>query len=265
MDKYLNREIKEVVEEHPLVGEILNEYDISCATCSVGTCMLQEVVKVHFLPPEIEEPLMQRIELAILTGRDGIVASGKNHTGSAELAGTKNITYAEPILLLVNEHKLIKRLLAAIPAIEITILQSGLDQQMILDCIDFIRNYADRFHHAKEEDIMFKYVDQEQDIIKAMLQEHENGRCFAKSTLKALSDQDTEKVIRNLQSYKELLEEHIRKEDELLYPWIERQMSIAQLDEMHKSFANIEAQIGINTAEKYEKLIETIESRINNN
>ena len=28
--------------------------------------------------------------------------------------------------------------------------------QFYLDGVDFIRNYADRFHHAKEEDVLFE-------------------------------------------------------------------------------------------------------------
>ena len=30
--------------------------------------------------------------------------------------------------------------------------------------IDFVRGYADRFHHAKEEDILFDYADKFQQV-----------------------------------------------------------------------------------------------------
>ena len=37
-----------------------------------------------------------------------------------------------------------------------------------LDAVDFIRSYADRFHHAKEEELLFACFDEELDILKAM-------------------------------------------------------------------------------------------------
>ena len=55
------RNIREVIEEHPRIGEILESYEIGCTKCTIGTCQLKEVVKVHFLGKEIED----RIEMEI--------------------------------------------------------------------------------------------------------------------------------------------------------------------------------------------------------
>ena len=44
-----NREIKEVIEEHPKIGEILDNYEIGCIKCSIGTCYVKDVVAVHVL------------------------------------------------------------------------------------------------------------------------------------------------------------------------------------------------------------------------
>jgi hypothetical protein len=56
-----SREIKSVIEEHPQIGEILDRYSIDCIKCSIGTCLLKEVVKVHFLGKEIESQIEQEI------------------------------------------------------------------------------------------------------------------------------------------------------------------------------------------------------------
>ena len=57
---------------------------------------------------------------------------------------------------LVEEHRLI---LAMIGLLEknarLTLAGEFTDWQFYLDGVDFIRNYADRFHHAKEEDGLF--------------------------------------------------------------------------------------------------------------
>ncbi|MBW2467301.1 MAG: hypothetical protein JRF02_08375 [Deltaproteobacteria bacterium] len=56
-----DRGIKEVIEEHPRIGEILNKYEIGCLECSIGTCFLKDVVAVHVLGDAIEEMIEKEI------------------------------------------------------------------------------------------------------------------------------------------------------------------------------------------------------------
>lgn len=49
-----NRNIKEAITDYPGIGEILDKYGIGCSKCSIGTCLLQELVTVHFLGAETE-------------------------------------------------------------------------------------------------------------------------------------------------------------------------------------------------------------------
>jgi hypothetical protein len=55
------RAIKDVVQEHPEIGAVLQKYEIGCVTCSVGICLLKDVVSIHGLPKEVED----RIEAEI--------------------------------------------------------------------------------------------------------------------------------------------------------------------------------------------------------
>ena len=84
-----------------------------------------------------------------------------------------------------------------------------------LDAVDFIRNYADRFHHAKEEDVLFvalveNGMPREHSPVAAMLMEHDQGRAFVKAmeeaTLAALAGKrGQEKIIaENARGYIEL-------------------------------------------------------------
>jgi hemerythrin-like domain-containing protein len=58
---------------------------------------------------------------------------------------------------LVAEHRLIIRMLAVIDkAAALSESGKAVEPQIFLKAVDFIRNFADRFHHAKEEDIFFK-------------------------------------------------------------------------------------------------------------
>ena len=49
--------IKDIIDEHPKIGEILGKHEIGCIECSIGTCLFKEVVKVHFLGDEIEKQI----------------------------------------------------------------------------------------------------------------------------------------------------------------------------------------------------------------
>ena len=61
------RNIKEAIEEYPKIGEILDKYEIGCIKCSVGTCLLKDVVSVHFLGDETEAQIEQDINTYLKT------------------------------------------------------------------------------------------------------------------------------------------------------------------------------------------------------
>jgi hypothetical protein len=53
--------INKVIEEHPVIGEILEKHDIACTTCGVGICLVKDVVSIHALGDEIETQIEQEI------------------------------------------------------------------------------------------------------------------------------------------------------------------------------------------------------------
>jgi hypothetical protein len=59
--------IRDVIAQHPRIGEILNDYEIGCVTCGVGICLLKDVVDIHALGAELE----QKIEAEINAYLDG--------------------------------------------------------------------------------------------------------------------------------------------------------------------------------------------------
>ena len=58
-----NSNIKKAIEAYPKVGEILDRYDIGCIKCSVGTCLLKDVVTVHYLGEETEKKIEKEINI----------------------------------------------------------------------------------------------------------------------------------------------------------------------------------------------------------
>jgi len=53
--------INKVIEQHPVIGEILERYEIGCVTCGVGICLVKDVVSIHALGDEIETSIEKEI------------------------------------------------------------------------------------------------------------------------------------------------------------------------------------------------------------
>ena len=255
MEAYLNKSIKEIINQFPEVGNILNEYNIGCAPCSVGSCLLKDIVEIHNLPSEEEQELMARIAKVIYPDREVKIPEVKRK-GEAK---PREIRYSPPMKKLVNEHVLIKRLVTMIPeVIDNLDIESEPGRQVIINSIDFIRSYADKYHHAKEEEILFKYFGEDLDIIKTMREDHENARAHVKAILEGLDKQDKEVVSEHLNAYQELLTEHIKKEDEILYPWMDRNLSITQIGELFSKFNEKDEELD-DTPKIYEGFVNKLE------
>ena len=113
MEAYLNKGIKEIIDQYPAVEKILDEYGIGCGLCSVGLCLLKDIVEIHRLPPDQERELMARIAKAIDPEADIEILEAK----AAAAAEPAEIKYSPPMKKLVDEHVLIKRWIALIPKV----------------------------------------------------------------------------------------------------------------------------------------------------
>jgi len=254
----LNKEIKEVINTYPEVGRILDEYGIGCVPCSVGSCLLKDVVGIHNLDPQQEATLMYRIEKAIYPDRN----VPKPVVDVNKKSEPKKITYSPPVKKLVDEHVLIKRLLALIPLVVDYVENSAkVDKDLVLKCVDFIRTYADKYHHMKEEDILFKYVDNNAEIIQIMFKDHDTGRGHIRQVVEGAEKGNKAQIKEHLLAYRDLLTQHIKKEDEILYPWIDRQLSTTQVGEMFRKCNEADASVGDELPRKYEKFIIGLEEK----
>jgi hemerythrin-like domain-containing protein len=255
MEQYLNRGIKDIISEYPKVGEILEDYDIGCVPCSLGTCLLKDIVEIHNLDIDEEKKLMTKIAAVIYPGRQvEIPVTRRKRRKKDARAG-----YSPPLKKLVDEHVLIKRWVSLIPGILERFDPSAEEgRNLVQQGVDFIRNFADRYHHAKEEEILFKYFDGDLDIIKTMHRDHENAREHVRGIIGALEKGDRDSIVEHFESYKELLAEHIKKEDEILYPWMDRMLSIGDVGRLYSSFNEVDKQFG-DAPNHYRRFIERLE------
>jgi hemerythrin-like domain-containing protein len=261
MEAYLNKGIKEIIDQFPEVEDILNEYDIGCAPCMVGTCLLKDIVQIHNLNQDDEKEMMAKIAKAIYPDKEiKIPKSEKKKT-----VKSNKIAYSPPMKKLVDEHVLIKRWVALIPEVIKNLeVESDQGRQLILDGVDFIRAYADKYHHAKEEEILFKYFDEDLDILKVMHADHKQGRSHVQAILEALEIKDKAAIAKHLNAYRVLLTEHIKKEDEILFPWMDKNLSTRQIGELFSKFNETDGQIGYSPS-KYEAFIDRMEAKFKQN
>ncbi len=258
MEAYLNTYIKTLMEQFPGIEEILNEYDIGCAPCNVGTCLLKDIVAIHNLAPDEEQGLLTRIAKVIYPDREISISP------ITRREKPKNVSYSPPMQKLVDEHTLIKRMVALIPKqIECVDLDSAECREQILTMIDFIRTYADAYHHAKEEDLLFKYFDENLDIIQIMYTDHTNARDHVKAVVQGVEARDESLVKEHLAAYHDLLPEHIKREDEILYVWMDRNLSMTHVGQLFSQFARVDnAKPGVQ--EKYEQIVNMLEEKLGN-
>lgn len=134
----------------------------------------------------------------------------------------------EAIDMLMTEHqmilKILKKWIEKLPDF------SGKNISEAQKMVEFVQVYVDEYHHGKEEKILFKWMlDQNPQLqygpIACMLKEHDQGRELISHISLALND--LEKKPDDLEnrnficscfiSFVSLLEEHIAKEDGMLY------------------------------------------------
>jgi hemerythrin-like domain-containing protein len=88
-----------------------------------------------------------------------------------------------PIAPLMIEHRLIEKMIALIQReIDQGKRKKRINPAFIDLAVDFIRTYADRCHHGKEEDILFRDLNQKplsselKQVMEELMEEHRLGR-----------------------------------------------------------------------------------------
>ena len=75
-----------------------------------------------------------------------------------------------------------------------------------------------------------------------MLYEHNQGRNFVKGMEQAIKNDDDEKLIENARGYCQLLQEHIFKEDNVLYPMVDEVLNDDIKKEILEKFKQTERE-----------------------
>lgn len=153
------------------------------------------------------------------------------------------------IEILVHEHDNILRMLHVVQKASLQVLGGeAADVADFKKMIGFIRNYADKTHHGKEEEFLFKEMVDSLGIIgdnlvrHGMLVEHNLGRLHVSDLEDALTayaqnatDESRLAILVAAGSYVNLLRRHIERENAVVFSFGEKNLAADAL-------ARVEAQ-----------------------
>jgi len=166
------------------------------------------------------------------------------------------------------EHQGILKMLAVMQRI-IAHLRTGnaVPLERLGSILEFLKVFADKCHHGKEEDILFPALEaagmsRDGGPIAVMLHEHTLGRGHIRDMSAALSAGPgvSTAFAEPAQSYVDLLTQHIAKENNVLFVMAERLLGAEALTRMHEDFERLEAErIGPGRHEAFHRLLDELE------
>ena len=170
------------------------------------------------------------------------------------------------IEILVKEHDSILRMIDVTQ--HLLSDKSTVNIDHVEQIIDFVKNFADKYHHLKEEDVLFMELEKhgmlrEGGPVGVMLSEHDEGRNYIKLASKAVAEYKQGNtnaltdIESNLLNFCTLLTNHIAKENNILYPMAERMLPGIVLDTMSQDFE--EANLATTNNEYHDKYLKMVD------
>ena len=166
--------------------------------------------------------------------------------------------------LMMEEHKNIIRMLKVVRKACYRIFSGEEVPYEDFDkMIDFIRNYADEYHHGKEEKLLFREMVDNLGrigmnlVTHGMLVEHDWGRLFIselEAALKRVKSGDEESkidIIANAVGYVNHMIRHIEKEDSVVYTYASRQLAPEVMEHIERQTEAFEADAADRSIQKH--------------
>ena len=180
----------------------------------------------------------------------------------------------EATQVLKTEHQAIRIMLAVLENVADRLDRGEkVDVADLESMLEFIRVFADRCHHTKEEDLLFPALEKvgfprEGGPVGVMLAEHDIGREYVRGLAAAaqrLAEGDQlacAAAARNARAYAQLLDAHIDKEDNILYLMADMHLDEEEQGRLAREFERVEEEhIGHGRHEQFHELLHTLRDR----
>jgi hemerythrin-like domain-containing protein len=184
----------------------------------------------------------------------------------------------QPIGPLMIEHRLIERMITLMQRewqritdnVAVDPEFAFVDPVFIDTAVDFIRTYADRCHHGKEEDILFAALGKKElsgehrQMMEELVRDHVLARETTAALMQAKGDYllgksaALDEILKNLGTLVEFYPRHIEKEDKHFFIPCMEYFSDAEKAAMLQAMFEFDRQM---IHEKYRGVVEGIETR----
>jgi hemerythrin-like domain-containing protein len=170
---------------------------------------------------------------------------------------------------LRHEHEAILVALRILDSMSARIDTGGtVDTGDIAGFIGFLREFADKCHHGKEEGILFPAltragIPEQGGPVGVMLSEHVQGRKLIQDMEGAIArSPDYAKFADAARAYSDLLRAHISKENDVLFPMAERMLAADRLADIYDAFeAHEDEVIGHGRHEELHAILKGLKQR----
>jgi hemerythrin-like domain-containing protein len=152
-----------------------------------------------------------------------------------------------PIGPLMIEHRLIEKMIAVIrKEVDRAKSEGNIDPAFIDTAVDFIRTYADKCHHGKEEDILFRDLNKKdlpqelKVIVSELIEEHKSGRKVVSELVEAKlryvrgEEEALPAILDSLRYMTVFYPKHIEKEDRHFFIPCMDYFTVEEKDQMLK-------------------------------
>ena len=174
--------------------------------------------------------------------------------------------------MLSREHKVILKVVFGLHGLAGQIREGRtVDVSLLRETVEFMREFADKCHHAKEEDILFPAL-VEHGVplhgcpLDALLHEHKEGRRLVGELEQAIDaftpdrPETGNKLISVIEAIKEHYPNHIWKEDEMVFPMTGKLVPPSALRRIYDEFEEVEAQNPPGIHERFHRFADRISS-----
>ena len=155
-----------------------------------------------------------------------------------------------PIETMLHEHEVICSTEAIIEGLDLLWEKDADDyKEKVTTLISFFREYADAYHHRKEEEVLFPEINNHpdfvlQEIIDEFEQHHEDFRDSATEIEEMLGNGEYKESYKELNSYLQDLLDHIAAENDELFVLAETLMDEEELETIYFKFKDIDMELG---------------------
>ncbi|MFI5150006.1 MAG: hemerythrin domain-containing protein [Bacteroidia bacterium] len=166
--------------------------------------------------------------------------------------------------ILYTEHELLVDVLGFIPETDKLISIDRLRYIYTIESmLEFFRIYGDKYHHYKEEQVLFPAMIMKKEVLhnkalKELIDNHDDFRDMLGNVETFLNRSDFVEASRQLHIYSANLISHVFTENREVFQRLSGLLSQEELDNMYLRFIKIDLDLGVEEKLRLEALVSTL-------